>query len=296
MERRPVKFFSERVMLDGDLYLPDGAAKLPAIIVCSGYQGLKDIHPVRFARALVPRGYVCLAFDYRGFGMSEGERGRIAPNDQVADTRAAASLLECIPDVDSDRIGVLGWALGGGVAIGAAADDQRFKAVAAINAIGDGGRVLRALHDDESWMGLMALVAEDRRNRAWYGRSTMTEPWDIVRLDKRTREYVNAELYKAAGFGSRVTLESVDLLTSFRPDTVAHRIAPRPLLLVHGDQNELHPPTEASTIYAAAESPTKLEWLRGWGHTEWMADDHPTFLSVVEVLAEFFDGALKQDV
>jgi uncharacterized protein len=84
MERRGVKFFSERMMLDGDLYLPDGvepAANAPAIVVCSGYQGLKDIHPVRFARALVPRGYVCLAFDYRGFGMSEGERGRLAPQD-----------------------------------------------------------------------------------------------------------------------------------------------------------------------------------------------------------------------
>ena len=78
MVRRPVSFFSARLRLDGDLYLPEdvpAGALLPAVIPCSGYTGLKDIHPARFARALVPHGYACLAFDYRGFGASEGERG-----------------------------------------------------------------------------------------------------------------------------------------------------------------------------------------------------------------------------
>src|SRR4029077_13338174 len=126
MVRRPVSFFSARLRLDGDLYLPEDVppgARLPAVIPCSGYSGLKDIHPARFARALVPHGYACLAFDYRGFGASEGERGRLVPQEQVEDVRAAVSFLASVPEVDGDRIALLGWALGGGVVIAEAADD-----------------------------------------------------------------------------------------------------------------------------------------------------------------------------
>lgn len=294
MQRRPVRFFSERMLLDGDLYLPDDlqpGERRPAVITTSGYQGLKDIHPVRFARALVPLGFVCLAFDYRGFGHSEGERGRLAPQDQVFDVQAAASFLESVPEVDSDRIGLLGWALGGGVAIGAAAEDHRVGAVATVNAIGDGRRALRWLHDEESWSGLLEQVAEDRRQRALRGRSWEIHPFDVVRLDSVTREYVDAELYKAAGFGRGVTFESVDLLLRFRPDAVVHRITPRPLLLLHGADNHLHNPDESRWLYAAAGEPRELEMLEGTGHTEWMYDEHPTFCYVVDRCGRFFADA-----
>ena len=56
MERRPVTFFSDGLRLDGELHLPTGLEpgdRRPAVITCSGYQGLKAIHPARFARALI---------------------------------------------------------------------------------------------------------------------------------------------------------------------------------------------------------------------------------------------------
>lgn len=294
MQRRSVRFFSERMLLDGDLYLPDDlepGERRPAVITTSGYEGLKDIHPVRFARALVPLGFVCLAFDYRGFGQSEGERGRLAPQDQVRDVEAAVSFLESVPEVDPGRIGLLGWALGGGVAIGAAAEDPRVGAVATVNAIGDGYRALRWLHDGASWEALSDHLAEDRRQRAVRGRSQEVHPFDVVRLDQVTRQYVNAELYKAAGFGRGVTLESVDLLLRFRPEAVVHCIAPRPLLLLHGAENHLHNPDESRGLHAAAGEPRELELLEATGHTEWMYDEHPTFCYVVERVGSFFAEA-----
>lgn len=294
MRQRSARFFSERMLLDGDVYLPDDlepGERRPAVIVTSGYQGLKDIHPVRFARALVPLGFVCLAFDYRGFGQSEGERGRLVPQDQVQDVHAAVSYLESLPEVDTDRMGLLGWALGGGVAIGAAAEDARVHAVATVNAIGDGARALRWLHDDSSWRALCDHLAEDRRQRALRGRSEEVHPFDVVRLDQVTRRYVNAELYKAAGFGRGVTLESVDLLLRFRPEAVVHCIAPRPLLLIHGADNHLHNPDESRRLYAAAGEPAELVLLDGVGHTEWMFDEHPVFCDVVERCGRFFAEA-----
>lgn len=295
MQRRPVRFSSDRFLLDGDLWLPDNlrpGQQLPAVVSASGYQGLKNIHPERFARTLVPEGFACLSFDYRGFGASEGERGRLVPQDWVVDVRAAVSFLESVPEVDADQIVLLGWALGGGVVVAEAADDPRVRAVAACNAIGDGYRSTRQMHDEQHWQRLLDRVAADRPRAAVTGRSEIVHPFDIVALDRVTKGYVDVELYKAAGFGSGVTLESADALLRFRPEEVVHRIAPRPLLLVHGELNELHSADESRSLHKLAGANAELVLLPDSGHTEWMFDEHPTYQQMMKRIAEFFRGAL----
>ena len=218
------------------------------------------------------------------------------PQDQVEDVRAAVSFLQTRPEVDPERVALLGWALGGGVVIAEAADDERVRAVAACNPIGDGARALRSMHDDPSWERLLARIAEDRPARTVGGRSRLVHPFEAVRLDKVTRGYVDAELYKSAGFGGDVTLEAVEALLRFHPERDVHRIAPRPLLLIHGAANELHPPQESYALQAAAAEPKRLLLLRGKGHTEWMHDDDPTFVRVREELVAFFDRSVGERV
>ncbi|QVQ50174.1 alpha/beta hydrolase [Spiractinospora alimapuensis] len=295
MAVRPLSFFSSGLRLDADLHVPDGGANAPypVVIPCSGYQGLKVIHPERFARALVERGYAVLAFDYRGFGLSEGERGRLVPQEWVEDVRAAVDRVVGEDDLDSTRIGLVGWGLGGGVVVAEAADDDRVSAVATCNGIGDGARSTRAMHDEATWRDLLARIEADRVRRSRAGRSEITVPWDIVRLDRDTRTdgYVDTELYRAPGFGSGVTLESADTLLRFSPERVAHRIAPRPLLVVHGRENLLHRPQEAESVYRHAHEPKRLIMLEGKGHTEWMFDDDPTFKELVDHLNHFLTTA-----
>jgi hypothetical protein len=296
MVRRPVSFFSARLRLDGDLYLPEDippGARLPAVIPCSGYSGLKDIHPARFARALVPHGYACLAFDYRGFGASEGERGRLVPQEQVEDVRAAVSFLASVPEVDGDRIALLGWALGGGVVIAEAADDARVRAVVACNPIGDGERSTREMHTVETWSTLLDRISADGDRRAVSGVSELVSPFDIVVLDEVTRPYVETELYKTAGYGAAVSLESGEQLLRFRPEASVGRISPRPLLLVHGEDNRLHLPAESLELHRRAQEPKELVLVAGAGHTEWMHDEHPTFLEIAGVIRRFLDASLR---
>ncbi len=297
MTTRSLPFFSSGYRLDGDLHLPDddgAGAPYAAVVACSGYQGLKVIQPERFARALAPLGYAVLAFDYRGFGASEGEHGRLLPQEWVEDVRAAVDRLGGVEDVDADRIALLGWGLGGGVVVAEAADDPRVKAVACLNGIGDGARSTRLMHDEASWSSLLARAEADRVRRATVGRSELIDPWDLVRLDldPHTHAHVGAELYKAPGFGSQVTLESADALLRFSPEQVVHRIAPRPLLIVHGAENGLHKPAEARSLFERAGEPKRLELLESSGHIEWAFDDHPTFRRVASVLDEFLRGAL----
>jgi hypothetical protein len=103
---------------------------------------------------------------------------------------------------------------------------------------------------------------------------------------------VGEELYKASGFGSGVTLESADYLLRFAPQEVVHRISPRPLLVIHGAENELHRPEEGQALFAAAAEPKRLELLEGRGHTEWMSDDDPTFQHVMGLVDGFLTDAL----
>lgn len=299
MTSRPLPFFSGGLRLDADLHLPDGGkagAPYPVVIACSGYQGQKIIHPERFARALNPLGYAVLAFDYRGFGLSEGERGRLVPQEWAEDVRAGVDRLTSADSVDVDRLALVGWGLGGGVVVAAAAEDPRVRAVVCVNGIGDGRRSTRNMHDDASWSSLLRRIEADRGRRSVHGRSEIADPWDIVRLDLdgRTDDYVGTELYKAPGFGSGVTLESADYLLRFSPEKVVHRIAPRELLIVHGAQNGLHKPVEARSLYEHAAEPKRLELFEGCGHTEWMFDDHPTFEKLVELLEEFLARSLNR--
>jgi len=294
---RPAPFFSSGLRLDADLHLPgdgDAGARHPVIIACSGYQGQKIIHPERFARALTPLGYAVLAFDYRGFGRSEGERGRLVPQEWVEDVRAAVDRLTGVDDVDSSRLALVGWGLGGGVVVTEAADDPRVNAVACLNGIADGTRSTRNTHDDISWASLLDRIHEDRKHRTATGRSEITDPWDIVRLnlDARTNSYVGEELYKTLNFGSGVTLESADFLLRFSPEQAVHRIAPRPLLIVHSAKNELYKPIEARSLYEHAAEPKRLQFLEGAGHTEWMFDDSPALSTLVGWLDEFLSNAL----
>jgi len=301
MTIRPLPFFSNGLRLDADLHLPDdndndngAGAPYPVVIACSGYQGQKVIHPQRFARALNPLGYAVLAFDYRGFGLSEGERGRLVPQEWAEDIRAGIDRLSAVADVDLARLALAGWGLGGGVVVAEAAEDPRVRAVACLNGIGDGTRSTRAMHDEASWSRLLRRIAADRAHRTTTGRSEITDPWDIVRLDLdgRTDGYVEEQLYRAPGFGTGVTLESAEYLLRFAPERMVARLAPRPLLIVHGAQNELHKPIEARSLFNNAGEPKRLELLQDSGHTEWMFDDNPTFKRVVGLLEEFLETAL----
>lgn len=297
MHRRPIHFFSDRLRLDGDLYLPDdpNGRPLPAVISASGYTGLKDIHPARFARALTPHGYACLAIDYRGHGYSEGERGRLVPQEQVEDIRSAVSFMAAQPEIDAGRIGLLGWALGGGVVLAEAADDPRVAAVATCNSIGNGERSIRFQHDEESWERLQADIVRDRTERVQSGRSRTVPPFEIVRLDRDvvTDGYVGEELYKTPGYASAdISLESADAYMRFRPEDMVQRISPRPLLLVHGAENRLHSPEESKRIYELAHEPKQLVLLEGVGHTEYMFDQHPVFQELAGIIREFFDANL----
>lgn len=135
MEERDIHFYSEGIKLLGTLYAPDDleTTDSPIVIICSGYQGFNAFYPRLFSRYLTQSGYLCLGFDYRGFAESGGPRGRVILPEQVEDIKNSVTFAQTLPQVDKEKIGLLGWGMGGANVVELGATDKRVHAVAAVN-------------------------------------------------------------------------------------------------------------------------------------------------------------------
>jgi carboxymethylenebutenolidase len=137
-EAQTVSFKSGDETVHGLLYLPTGGAakggKHPAIIVIHEFWGLNDWVKQQ-AEELAGHGYVTLAVDlYRGQVATDPETAhelmRGLPQDRgVRDLVAAAAYLRSRKDVDTQRIGAIGWCMGGGYAVQLAVADPKLRAV-----------------------------------------------------------------------------------------------------------------------------------------------------------------------
>ncbi len=100
-----------------------------AVILLHGY-GANRTEMIWRAGMLATRGYGALLYDLRAHGTSGGEL-RSWGWLNSADLPAAVAWLQARPEVDPERIGVLGFSVGGQIAIRAAAELPAIKAVVA---------------------------------------------------------------------------------------------------------------------------------------------------------------------
>lgn len=125
---RDVEFDSDGSLLKGWLLIPEnGRQSHPTVIVVHGW-GSNRSRVLRYAEPLVDRGYAVLVFDVRCHGDSEKIPAASAFmfRDDVA---AAVAYMRGRPEIDSDRIAVLGHSLGGFGALLALGDGMRVRAI-----------------------------------------------------------------------------------------------------------------------------------------------------------------------
>ena len=126
------------ITLVGDLYQPKGlsnhvpSTKCAAIAVSGPFGAVKEQSSGLYAMKMAERGFIALAFDPSFTGESSGEPRRTAsPDINTEDFMAAVDFLSKQPEVDADRIGIIGICGWGGIALNAAAADTRIKATVA---------------------------------------------------------------------------------------------------------------------------------------------------------------------
>lgn len=130
---KDVTYKSGDETVHGILYTPEGKGPFPGIVVIHEYWGLNDWVKEQ-ASKLADQGYVTLAIDlYRGkVATTPNEAhefmGGVPLDRAKRDLEAAFNFLASQPNAQKDRIGAIGWCMGGGYALGLALEEPKLAA------------------------------------------------------------------------------------------------------------------------------------------------------------------------
>ena len=133
VDGKAVSYKSGDDTVHGVLYAPAGQGPFPALIVIHEYWGLNDWVKQQ-AGKLADQGYVALAVDlYRGKVADNPDLAhelmRGLPEDRaIRDLRAAFDFLASQANVKQDRIGSIGWCMGGGYSLDTALAEPQLAA------------------------------------------------------------------------------------------------------------------------------------------------------------------------
>jgi len=119
------------------LALPDASGPHPAVVVIHEASGL-DGHIKRITGRFADAGYAALAVDLftgrnRAICMARYMAGMLMGSVNrygIDDLKSALTFLAKLPEVDAQRMGAIGFCMGGGFAIAWACTDSRLKAIA----------------------------------------------------------------------------------------------------------------------------------------------------------------------
>jgi pimeloyl-ACP methyl ester carboxylesterase len=229
----------ERVLLAADgvrvlaRHLPGpGNRRDLGFVVAHGFTGSSRGRVSRgLARVLAGTGGV-VALDFRGHG---GSGGLSTVGDlEVLDLAAAAGWLRLL---GYRRVVLVGFSMGAGVAV-------RYAGL--VSGTPD---------------AVDAVVAVSSPSR-WHYRGT--PPMRLLHLGVETRL---GRLVLAHGYGTRIASSGWDPWPA-PPDALAGRVAPAPLLVVHGDADPYFPLDHARWLVAAARGGAELWVEPGFGHAE----------------------------
>lgn len=216
----------DRVPIRG-WYLP-GQGDGPCILLIQGqdhHRNSPGIKALWLAKHLVDAGFRVLLFDFRGRGESGGRRGSSGDREQW-DVLGALDYLAARGS-PPERVGLVGFSLGAGVALLVAASEPRIPAV-----VCDSG-FLDILPDMERVPFAFFVLP------AWFASPIM---W-VARLM----------------FGAD--------LRRVRPIQALAHVAPRPILFIHGESDHVIAHEETEALYAASQSADNELWIvPGAGH------------------------------
>jgi dipeptidyl aminopeptidase/acylaminoacyl peptidase len=206
---------------------------------------------VKYAPAFHERGYNVLMFDFRGHGRSEGQRVSMGSYERQ-DLLGAVDYLQ---SRGIDRVGVLGFSMGGAVAMATAPHSEAIRAV-----ISDGG-----------FACLSGTIAAGVRDQG---------------LPSFLASLAGHLIVGLMGLRLGCSLSEAD------PIRWVDKIAPRALFIIQGALDPFVTVEEARQLYAAADQPKEIWIVPEAGHRQ--ADRHHPEEYRHRVLA-FFDQWLMEN-
>lgn len=292
MAAERISFQSAGLKLNGYIHKPAGmkpGEKRPAFMVLHGFgSNCTSSNSVLPAEMLCEWGYVALRFDFRGCGESEGKRANTVCLEQVEDTKSAVSFLQTRPEVDGNRIAVVGSSFGAAVAVYAGGVDKRIAAVISSGGWGDGESKFRKQHESpEAWKRFTEMMARGKAMKA-KGETIMVPRFDIVPIPEHLRTHL------AKNSIMEFTFDTVESMYNFRANDVVGQIAPRPLLLLHASKDSVTPTEQSLRLFElSGKSSTDLHLFPDVDHFMFSLEN-PRVIAVIRAwLEKFFPAEAK---
>lgn len=228
---RPVTLFSDNLRLAGELHLPPYPGRHPGLCICHDIPAVpynpEDRGYHDLAARFAAAGFATLLFNFRGAGLSEGDFDMPG---WTRDVTAAIDYLSTIDAIDSSRLYLMGFSGGAAACIYRAAYDTRVAAVVSCAS---------PAHFGDLFEGTALNGCLTR----WREIGIIRDPSFPHDMDRW-----------AAGF------------REVAPVAHVNRIAPHPILFLHGDADEVVPVAHARQLFEAAGEPRQLTIIPGGAH------------------------------
>jgi alpha-beta hydrolase superfamily lysophospholipase len=230
MRTDSIELESDGLTLKGELSLPEGPTSA-LVVLCHGIPlGRPDPadggYP-ELARKICENGYACLFVNFRGTGESGGN---FHLGGWYSDLEAVMDFVTRELTERFSEVYLVGFSAGGALAIRYAAEHGGIRGVAAFAAPSEFSKIFREEH-------LFAFLELAR---------------DVGIIRETGFPPAPEQFYRE--------------IEELRPVEYVSRLSPIPLLLVHGEDDELVPAADAQTLYNAALEPKELVLLPGGQH------------------------------
>lgn len=204
---------------------PGVSGRAPTVVVFNGMDNCKEMSILFNGLEFAARGWHTLAIDGPGQGESLRLRGMYARHDYEVAGTAAYDYVSKRPDVDPEKMVVMGYSFGGYYAGRVAAFEKRYAA----------GVAFGALHWDlAAWQSeIKRRVEVDPKNTA---QSAFHFRWIMGHIDDADAAIEKAKKFSMAGVAEQITC---------------------PFLIVHGDADKVVPVASAYKLHEAVGSKRK---------------------------------------
>ena len=258
---------------------------LPVIILCHGFCGIQDILLPAFAEAFTQAGFATVTFDYRGFGDSEGERGRLVPAMQIDDILSVIGWVKEHPRLDSPHIGLWGPSFGGCHVFGVAVRAPEVKCIVSQLAFADGEELVTgkmSVAEKEAFLATLDKMAVKQRNT---GKEMFV---NITRVlsDEESKAFFEENKAQYPKMDIKIPFLTVRETLQYKPARNASLVTCPSLVVIAGNDT-VNPPEQGKALFDAVGAKNKqLFEVPGARHYDMYTGEH--FRHVTDLQVAWF--------
>lgn len=227
----------------------------PVIILCHGFCGIQEILLPKYAEAFSDAGYTTITFDYRGFGESGGERGRLRPQMQIEDICSIIDWISTKPTLDKNRIALWGTSLGACHVFGAAVARPQIKCIISQMGFADGETIVTGKMDENEKQAFVGTLEKMVEKRERLGKEMFVAITKVLG-DKESKAFFDDNKEKYPSMDIKIPFLTVYETLQYKPYLNAQQVT-CPTLVVVAGEDTVNSPQQGIALYKSVRSEQK---------------------------------------